>query len=65
MKVQVIAFTEKGYRLSEELKNRWMEAEKEGQGLFRRTGTWRAEKGDKTEVCLHAKTKALPEISDA
>ena len=65
MKVQAIAFTEKGYRLSEELNNRWMEAEKEGQGLFRRTGAWMPEKDEKLEICLHAKTKALPEISDA
>ncbi|SFG73308.1 cobalt-precorrin 5A hydrolase [Oribacterium sp. WCC10] len=68
MKVQVIAFTEKGYRLSEELKSRWLYAEKEGQGLFKRSGRWNAGNDGaydgKTEICLHAKTKALPDISD-
>ena len=48
MNIQIIAFTEKGYRLAEELRARWITAPDAEAPLIQ----------------LHAKTEALPAISD-
>lgn len=48
MNIQIIAFTEKGYRLAEELRTRWITAPDAEAPLIQ----------------LHAKTEALPAISD-
>lgn len=48
MNIQIIAFTEKGYRLAEELRARWITAPDAEAPLIQ----------------LHAKTEALPMISD-
>lgn len=48
MNIQMIAFTEKGYRLAEELRTRWITAPDAEAPLIQ----------------LHAKTEALPAISD-
>lgn len=48
MNIQIIAFTEKGYRLAEQLRTRWITAPDAEAPLIQ----------------LHAKTEALPAISD-
>lgn len=48
MNIQIIAFTEKGYRLAEELRTRWITAPDAEAPLIQ----------------LHAKTEALPAVSD-
>lgn len=58
MRVEIIAFTEKGYRLGESIKERCLGAETLPRDVFGLPGdrTW--------DIGLHAKTKALPELSD-
>ena len=74
MKIQIIAFTEKGYRLAEELRARWItapdacdSANAVDQDASRTTAgglqaAWPAAQPPRIE--LHAKTEALPVISD-
>lgn len=74
MKIQMIAFTEKGYRLAEQLRMRWITApatldaanavdqdasRAAARGL---QDAWPAAQSPRIE--LHAKTEALPAISD-
>jgi len=57
MQIQIIAFTERGYRLGETLKKKWLASGEVPRGV--------AQTEDKRlEIMLHAKTKALPEISE-
>ena len=65
MNIQMIAFTEKGYRLAEELRTRWITASDTlcsanavDQDASRTGG------GQPPRIELHAKTEALPAISD-
>lgn len=65
MNIQMIAFTEKGYRLAEELRTRWIttadtlcSANAVDQDASRAGG------GQPPCIELHAKTEALPAISD-
>ena len=74
MKIQMIAFTEKGYRLAEQLRTRWITAPATldaanavDQDASRTTAgglqaAWPAAQPPRIE--LHAKTEALPAISD-
>ncbi len=57
MRIEIIAFTEKGYRLGESIRERCLrdDVPKELSGT-NFDSTW--------DIGLHAKTKALPEISD-
>lgn len=75
MKIQMIAFTEKGYRLAEELRTRWItapdacdSANAVDQDASRTPAgglqaAWPAAQPPRIE--LHAKTEALPAISDS
>lgn len=65
MNIQMIAFTEKGYRLAEQLRARWITASDTlcsanavDQDAARTGG------GQPPRIELHAKTEALPAISD-
>lgn len=65
MNIQMIAFTEKGYRLAEQLRTRWITASDTlcsanavDQDASRAGG------GQPPYIELHAKTEALPAISD-
>lgn len=65
MNIQMIAFTEKGYRLAEQLRTRWITASDTlcsanavDQDASRAGG------GQPPRIELHAKTEALPAISD-
>ena len=65
MNIQMIAFTEKGYRLAEQLRTRWITTPAAlcvdnavDQGVSRAGG------GQPPCIELHAKTEALPAISD-
>lgn len=65
MNIQMIAFTEKGYRLAEQLRTRWIttsdtlcSANAVDQDASRAGG------GQPPRIELHAKTEALPAISD-
>lgn len=65
MNIQMIAFTEKGYRLAEQLRARWITASDTlcsanavDQDASRTGG------GQPPRIELHAKTEALPAISD-
>lgn len=74
MKIQMIAFTEKGYRLAEQLRMRWITApatldaaNAADQDASRAAArglqdAWPAAQSPRIE--LHAKTEALPAISD-
>lgn len=74
MKIQMIAFTEKGYRLAEELRTRWITApdawssanavdqDVSRSGAREQQAAWPAAQPPRIE--LHAKTEALPAISD-
>lgn len=74
MNIQIIAFTEKGYRLAEQLRTRWITAPATldaanavDQDASRTTAggqqaAWPAAQPPRIE--LHAKTEALPAISD-
>ncbi len=61
MRIEIIAFTERGYHLSEKLKGKWMES-----GELPVFSGDMEERGrhERLEIELHAKTKALPEISE-
>ena len=74
MNIQMIAFTEKGYRLAEQLRTRWITTPAAlcvdnavDQDVFRAGGggqqaVWAVSQPPRIE--LHAKTEALPAISD-
>ncbi len=76
MKIQMIAFTEKGYRLAEQLRTRWIttpdalcvddaadqDVSRAGGGEWQATGSSALSLPPRIE--LHAKTEALPAISD-
>lgn len=74
MKIQMIAFTEKGYRLAEQLRTRWITApatldaanavDQDASRVAARglQAAWPAAQSPRIE--LHAKTEALPAISD-
>lgn len=66
MKIQMIAFTEKGYRLAEELRTRWITASDtlSSANAVDRDASRRAAGGQPPCIELHAKTEALPAISD-
>lgn len=74
MKIQMIAFTEKGYRLAEELRTRWITAPDAWSSTNAADqDASRTVAGGLQAVCpaaqpprieLHAKTEALPAISD-
>ena len=74
MKIQMIAFTEKGYRLAEELRTRWITAPDacDSANAVDQDASRRAAGGQKAawavaqppRIELHAKTEALPAISD-
>lgn len=65
MNIQMIAFTEKGYRLAEELRTRWITASDTlcSANAVDRDAS-RAGGGQPPCIELHAKTEALPAISD-
>lgn len=77
MNIQMIAFTEKGYRLAEELRTRWIttadtlcsanavdrDASRAGGGGQQAAGL--SEVSQPPCIELHAKTEALPAISDS
>lgn len=77
MNIQMIAFTEKGYRLAEELRTRWIttantlcsanavdrDASRAGGGGQQAAGP--SEVSQPPCIELHAKTEALPAISDS
>ena len=74
MKIQIIAFTEKGYRLAEQLRARWLtvpgaesaanavDQDDSRAGVGGQQAAWVAAQPPRIE--LHAKTEALPAISD-
>ena len=65
MNIQMIAFTEKGYRLAEQLRTRWITASDtlcSANAVDQDTS--RAGGGQPPCIELHAKTEALPAISD-
>ena len=74
MKIQMIAFTEKGYRLAEELRTRWITASDTlgSANAVDQDASRRADRGQQAvwavsqppRIELHAKTEALPAISD-
>ena len=74
MNIQMIAFTEKGYRLAEELRTRWITASDTlcSANAVDQDASRRADRGQKAvgavsqplRIELHAKTEALPAISD-
>ena len=74
MKIQMIAFTEKGYRLAEQLRTRWITASDTlcSANAVDRDASRRAAGGQQAvwavsqppRIELHAKTEALPAISD-
>lgn len=65
MNIQMIAFTEKGYRLAEQLRTRWITASDTlcSANAVDRDAS-RAGGGQPPRIELHAKTEALPAISD-
>lgn len=65
MNIQMIAFTEKGYRLAEQLRTRWITASDTlcSANVVDRDAS-RAGGGQPPRIELHAKTEALPAISD-
>ena len=74
MIIQMIAFTEKGYRLAEQLRTRWITASDTlcSANAVDQDASRRADRGQKAvwavsqppRIELHAKTEALPAISD-
>lgn len=65
MNIQMIAFTEKGYRLAEQLRTRWITtADTLSSANAVDRDASRAGGGQPPCIELHAKTEALPEISD-
>lgn len=74
MNIQMIAFTEKGYRLAEELRTRWITASDMlcSANAVDQDASRRADRGQQAvwavsqppRIELHAKTEALPAISD-
>ena len=76
MNIQMIAFTEKGYRLAEQLRERWItasdawcSANEVDQDVSRtaagvQQAAWPANASQPPRIELHAKTEALPAISD-
>ncbi len=58
MQIQIIAFTERGYHLGEALKEKWLSSGEVPRGMESQSDN------GKLEIMLHAKTKALPEISE-
>lgn len=76
MNIQMIAFTEKGYRLAEQLRARWItttdawcSADEVDQDVSRtaagvQQAAWPANASQPPRIELHAKTEALPAISD-
>ena len=76
MNIQMIAFTEKGYRLAEQLRARWItasdawcSANEVDQDVSRtaagvQQAAWPANASQPPRIELHAKTEALPAISD-
>ena len=66
MNIQMIAFTEKGYRLAEQLRARWITASDTlcSANAVDRDASRRAAGGQPPCIELHAKTEALPAISD-
>ena len=66
MNIQMIAFTEKGYRLAEQLRTRWITASDTlcSANAVDRDASRRAAGWQPPCIELHAKTEALPAISD-
>ena len=66
MNIQTIAFTEKGYRLAEQLRTRWITASDTlcSANAVDRDASRRAAGWQPPCIELHAKTEALPAISD-
>ena len=77
MDIHIIAFTEKGYRLSERLRAQWLSSPGRWDGEKTPSSPVDASAGDEwktletestevepLEITLHAKTTALPELSD-
>ena len=77
MEIHIIAFTEKGYRLSERLRAQWLSSPGRWDGEKTPSSPVDASAGDEwktletesteaepLEITLHAKTTALPELSD-
>lgn len=65
MNIQMIAFTEKGYRLAEQLRTRWITtADTLSSANAVDQDASRAGGGQPPCIELHAKTEALPAISD-
>lgn len=72
MKIHIIAFTEKGYRLSERLREAWLRSQESKtwshavdsntENVWTTSETQSIE--DEPHITLHAKTAALPAISD-
>lgn len=58
VRIEIIAFTEKGYRLGESIKERCLGTERLPMDISEMP------EDRKWEIGLHAKTRALPEISD-